>query len=78
VKLSKKMRETLRVLVRCRDSNGITPTHRELGKLLGVTTNAVRFRLSTLARAGHIVLIPRSARGIIVMKSGESVARSVR
>lgn len=61
--------KTLRVLVQMRERNGITPTHRELEALLGVTRTAVRERLKLLAKKGRIRLLPRLARGIIVVDS---------
>ena len=61
--------KTLTTIVRLREKNGITPTQRELVTLLGVTQNAVRTRLKLLARKGRIRLLPRLARGIIVLDS---------
>jgi SOS-response transcriptional repressor LexA len=61
--------KTLTVIVRLREKNGITPTQRELVTLLGVTQNAVRTRLKLLAKKGRIRLLPRLARGIVVLDS---------
>jgi DNA-binding MarR family transcriptional regulator len=66
--LSPKQRETLRVIRASRSRTGLPPTQRELVKLLGVTQNAVRMRLASLARKGYVVLVPHLARGIVLVE----------
>lgn len=61
-------KETLEAIARMREKNGMTPTLRDLVALLGVTRTAIRGRLAALARKGYIVLVPRVARGIVLIE----------
>ncbi len=67
--LTEKQRETLVVLRRVKEQNGMPPTLRELEVHLGVTSNAVRSRLNGLAAKGFLVLLPRLARGIVLVEA---------
>lgn len=67
--LTTKQRATLKVLARQKEKTGMTPTQRELMALLGITQNAVRCRLNALAQKGYILLLPRLARGIVIVES---------
>lgn len=66
--LTAKQREALKVIIRQKSSTGMTPTQRELAKLLRVTPTAVRSRLASLERKGYIMLLSRLARGIVIIE----------
>jgi DNA-binding IclR family transcriptional regulator len=53
--------------------HGISPTHRELGALLGITSpNGVSAHLRVLERKGYIEHLPAAARGIRLTEQAEA------
>jgi len=70
--LSPKQKATLFIIAKMMRTTGMTPTQRELVVVLGITQNAVRDRLAALSAKGYIRLLPRVARGIVLVEHRKS------
>lgn len=69
--------DTLKVLAELTDKNGFPPSRREMAAKLGITTNAVKYRLNILERKGLVVMEPdgrRTAkRSDVITKAGREL-----
>ena len=66
-KLTDKQRETLKTIRRLRIESGLMPTQKEIADTLAITQPAALLRLRILARKGYVRLVPRVARGIVLL-----------
>ena len=64
----------MRILILFYLKKGVMPTRRELAEEWNVaSTNTVQMRLLALEEKGFILLMPKTARGIVLMRKGKEI-----
>lgn len=65
--MTRRQAQYLETIKRLRDSVGVSPTLKEIASEMGVNVNAARCTVSRLEEAGAIRVLPKVARGIILL-----------